>query len=187
MSEIVGQLDLGYSSDLAAFRRFTRSSNKQLLRDFDDPENRRELMRLLIQIDPKDAFTYQHAAMMELDQDNVDAASKHLNKAIALRPGDPSIRDTEGRLALTVAIAEPNPVIADDAFARVEQLFKRNISRRRDEPFGYRHLAETYVHWSRRHPEIEKRLRYLELAYQTLLEGLEKCSSGAMLLQYQAE
>ena len=141
-------------------------------------------MRQLIQLDPEDAFAHQHAAMMELGEKNLDEASKHLNRALTLRPGDPSIRDTEGRLALTSALTETSPIIAEQKFASAEDLFRRNIGRNRDQPYGYRHLAETYVRWAEIKATPEDRLAYLGLAYQTLLEGLDNCSSAAMLLQY---
>ncbi len=186
-SEIIARLDLGYSSDADAFRKLTRGKNKLLLRDFDNPDNRRELMRQLIRLDPSDAFTYQHAAMMELEEENLEAASQHINRAIELRPGDFSIRDTEGRLALLSASLESDPTRADAKFARAEEIFTRNIQRRRDEPFGYRHLAETYVGWAARQERDERRLHYLGLAYEALLDGLDRCASVSMLLQYQGE
>jgi len=186
-ADLIGHLDLGYSSDADAYRKFTRSRNKQFLRDFDDVNNRRELMQQLVHIDPTDAFALQHAAMMELDQGNVGPASKYLNRALELRPNDPSIRDTEGRLVLMNANSEQNLYMADGKFARAEEIFTRNIQRRRDEPFGYRHLAETYINWADRQERDGKRLHYISLAYGTLLEGLNKCTSASMLLQYLGE
>lgn len=185
--DLIKHLDLGYSSDLDAYRKLTRGKNKQLLRDFNNADNRRELMRQLVQLDPSDAFSYQHAAMMELDERNLEAASKYLNRAITLLPQDASIRHTEGRLALLSAIDEPNPVLADEKFARAEDIFERNIQRRLDEPFSYRHLAETYVRWADRKDNQEEKLKYIGLAYRVLLNGLDRCSSSSMLLQYQAD
>lgn len=186
-SDLIHQFDLGYSSDADAYRQLTRGKNKQLLRDFRDPQRQREVMQQLIGVDPTDAAAYQHAAMMELDLNSLDAAAGYLDRAIALRPGDFSIRDTEGLLALKLATMEQDINIADAKFARTEQIFLRNIQRRRDEPFGYRHLAETYASWAACQDRDSQRLHYIGLAYQALLEGLDRCLSAAMLLQYQGE
>ncbi len=185
--DLIKHLDLGYSSDLDAYRKLTRGKNRQLLRDFDNADNRRELMRQLVQLDQSDAFAYQHAAMMELDERNLEAAAKYLNRAITLLPLDASIRDTEGRLALLSAVAELNPILADEKFARAEDIFQRNIQRRREEPYSYRHLAETYVRWADQKDKQEEKLRYVGLSYQVLLNGLDRCSSSSMLLQFQAD
>jgi cytochrome c-type biogenesis protein CcmH/NrfG len=185
--DLIKHLDLGYDSDRDAYRKLTRSKNKQLLRDFAEVSSRRELMHHLLQLDPSDAFAYQHAAMMELDDGNVDAAAKYLRHAISLLPQDASIRDTEGRLAMLSATQEINPVLADEKFARAEEIFRRNIVRRPDEPYSYRHLAETYVKWSDCKDQLEEQAKYISLAYSALLDGLDQCGSNVMLLQYQAE
>ena len=184
---LVKHLDLGYSSDYDAYKKLTRGKNKQLLRDFSEPNNRREIMRQLVQLDPTDAFALQHAAMMELDERNVDAAWKYLSQAIEVQPDNASIRDTEGRLVLLGAQEEPNLFLADAQYARAEDIFERNIQRRPDEPFSYRHLAETYVRWSERKANPHDRLATISLAYDVLLKGIERCPSSTMLLQYQAE
>jgi len=186
-SNLIKDLDIGYLSDADAYRKLTRGKNKQLLREFRTPANRREIMRQLINVDPSDALAYQHAAMMELDENNVETAAKHLNKAIELRPGDPAIRDTEGQLALKSAISEQNVEIANAKYAKAEEIFRRNVQRRKDEPYGYRHLAETYIRWAEHQLQDEKRLEYIALAYQVLIEGLSKCLSKSMLLQYLGE
>jgi hypothetical protein len=104
-----------------------------------------------------------------------------------LAPQEPTIRDTEGRLAMLSAIEESNPFLAEDKFARTEQIFTRNIDRRPDQPHGYRHLAETYLRWSDRKNDEQERLKYVSLAYDTLQKGLNRRPSGVMLLQLQAE
>jgi tetratricopeptide (TPR) repeat protein len=185
--DLLRNLDLGYSSDADAFKKISRGKNRQLLRDFKDPASQRELMGQMLELDPSDALVHQHAAMMELDNKNLMEASKHLNRAVELLPTDPSIRDTEGRLALASAIEETDALKANEKFARAEDIFLRNRQRRSDEPFAYRHLAETYTSWSDRQSDRGKRVQYLSLAYQTLLEGLEKSNSISMLLQYQGE
>lgn len=185
--QLIGHLDLGYNSDRAIYQQLTRGTNRELLRDFDDPSNRRQVMEELLALDPGDAWAWQHASMMELDLGDLSAAARYLRKAIDLRPGDPIIRDTEGRLALRVAKSVSDPVTADTRFGQAEDIFRRNINRRPQEPYGYRSLAETYYEWSKIHGEGTRRNEYVRLAYQTLLEGLETCSSIGMLLQYQGE
>jgi len=183
-ARLIEQLDLGYSSDADAYRKLTRGKNKQLLRDFRDVDSQRDIMGQLLQVDPTDAVAYQHAAMMELDHDNLVGASKYLDVAIKLRPDDLAIRDTEGRLALMSAKAETDDYIAQTKYERAESIFERNTQRRHDEPFGYRHLAETYVAWSARQSTTRQRLHYHKLAYDILLRGIRNCSSSAMLFQY---
>jgi tetratricopeptide (TPR) repeat protein len=184
-AELIRNLDLGYSSDADAYRKLTRGKNRQLLRDFKDSANKRELMRELIKVDPTDAYTYQHAAMMELEQQNLAAAAKYLERANELRPGDPAIRDTEGLLALSSAMAEQDPMMANDKFGRAEAIFRRNIQREQEEPYGYRHLAQTYAQWATLYASNQdKELHYIGLAYENLLKGLEKSRSLSMLLQY---
>jgi tetratricopeptide (TPR) repeat protein len=186
-ADLIKYLDVGYSSDADAFRKLTRSKNKQLLRDFAVVEHRRELMAQLLRIDPEDALAYQHAAMMELDSGDLKAAAKYLSRALGLRPTDPSIRDTEGLVLLQGAMIEEDPTLADAKFARAEEVFERNIQRRAQEPFGYRHLAETYLAWSKIQTTEERRVSYVTQAYRTLLLGLGKCASTAMLYQYLGE
>jgi tetratricopeptide (TPR) repeat protein len=185
--KLVSNLDLGYSSDLDAFRKLTRGKNKQLLRDFNDLGDRRALMRGLLRRDPTDASAHQHAAMMELENGNLDVAAKHIDSAISLAPHEHSIRDTEARLVLAFATKESNPFLADDSFGKAENLFKRNISSRPNEPFGYKGLAETYVAWSSSKSSDHEKLKYIGLAYENLVAGMGRCVSVAMLMQLQAE
>jgi tetratricopeptide (TPR) repeat protein len=185
--DLVSNLDLGYSSDLDAYRRLTRGKNRQLLRDFKSPDDRRDLMRQLLRRDPNDAYAFQHAAIMELDQNNLLGAAPYIEQAIAIAPQDPSIRDTEGRFVRMSAVEEQNPFLAEEKFARAEQIYKRNAKLRPDEPFAYRNLAETYLAWSRKKDSDEDRMKYVGLAYDALNEGLANCTSVAMLLQKQAE
>ncbi len=187
-SDVIRNLDLGYASDSDAYRKLTRSQNRELLRDFKDSANQRELMRQLIKVDPTDAYTYQHAAMMELDQRDLAAAARYLGRANQLRPGDPAIRDTEGLLALASASAEKDEMVANEKFGRAEEIFTRNIQRAREEPYGYRHLAQTYAQWAELYrSNQEKSLHYIGLAYETLLKGIDRSRSLSMLLQYLAQ
>jgi tetratricopeptide (TPR) repeat protein len=183
-TDLIKHLDIGFASDADAFRKLTRGKNKALLRDFGRIEDRRELMGELLRIDPTDAISLQHAAMMEMEGGDITAAAKYLSRAVELRPGDPSIRDTEGRLLLQSASDEPDANVADGKFARAENAFVRNIQRQRTEPFGYRHLAETYLSWAQIQKVDEKRFAYTRLGYQTVLEGISRCPSTAMLYQY---
>lgn len=185
--DLVSNLDLGYSSDLDAYRRLTRGKNKQLLRDFESPGERRDLMGQLLKRDPNDAYALQHAAIMELDQNNLPGAAVYIEKALAIAPHDRSIRDTEGRFMRMSAIEEKNPFLAEDKFARAEQIFKRNARLHPEEPHSYRNLAETYLAWSRKKTSDEDRWKYVGLAYDALNEGLANCTSVGMLLQKQAE
>ncbi len=183
-TDLIKHLDIGFASDADAFRKLTRGKNKVLLRDFARIEDRRELMGQLLRIDPNDAISLQHAAMMEMEGGDLGSAAKFLSKALELRPGDASIRDTEGRLLLQSASEETDATVADGKFARAENAFVRNIQRQRTEPFGYRHLAETYLGWAQIQRTDEKRFAYARLGYQTVLEGISKCPSTAMLYQY---
>jgi tetratricopeptide (TPR) repeat protein len=183
-SDLIKHLDIGFASDADAFRKLTRGKNRVLLHDFTRIENRRELMEQLLRIDPTDAIALQHAAMMEMEGGDLGAAARFLSRALELRPADPSIRDTEGRLLLRSATEETDPVVADGKFARAENAFVRNVQRQRTEPFGYRHLAETYVSWAQIQRTDEKRFAYARLGYQTVLDGISKCPSTSMLYQY---
>ncbi len=181
--DLISQLDLGYDSDAEIYRQLSRGMNRTLLRTFSSPAARRDLMAELIDLNPKDALARQHAAMMELDLGDLEAAGRQLAEAIAIRPNDPSIRDTEGRLLTASAVREADPVQADHKFQQAENAFKRNIQRRSDEPYGYRHLSDNYAKWADRVDDPDKRVQYTSLAYQALLDGLVRCGTVEMLLQ----
>jgi len=182
--DLIAELDIGYASDADAYRQLTRGLNRRLLKGFEDPASRRALMAELLELDPLDAYVHQHAAMMEMDLRDYESAAKHLERAIELLPMDPSIRDTEGLLTLRSAEAEPEPVVAEARFGRAEDIFERAITRRPDEPFGYRNLAETYRAWAsraEREDDPEKAAEYRGLAYQTALRGVAACPDAEML------
>ena len=125
--------------------------------------------------------------MLEMETRNLEAASKHLSQAIELHPNDSSIRDTEGKLALTLALAEADPTKASALFDKAEALFQRNIRGRLDEPYGYRHLAETYVERAEKLEQSDRQLRYIRMAYEVLLDGIRLCESTSMLFQYEGK
>ena len=186
-SEILSHFDLGYASDADAYRKLSRSKNRELLHGFQTSDSKRAIMNQLIELDPADAFVHQHAAIMEIDQGNIGEAAKHLKLALKLLPGNTSILDTQGRLAMISASKEKDVILAGRQFEAAEDIFNTNIQRRPNEPFGYRHLAETYVLWSERMEQDDKRLQYIKLGYEALLRGLERCDSVGMLLQFQAK
>ena len=183
-SDIVRQLDLGYSSDKSAFRRLTRTNNKQMLRDFESGSDRRDLMEQLIARDPDDPFALQHAAMMELDQRNLKSAKRYLDKALQIVPHNSAILDTKGLLYLKMADETTNALLREEYLDSAEQIFSRNIQKEPTAPFGYLHRADTYLAWSRASAD---KLRYLSLAHESLVEGIARCPQNTMLLQRQAE
>jgi tetratricopeptide (TPR) repeat protein len=184
---LISQLDLGYKSDAETYRRLSRSLNRRLLRDFDSGQRRRELMKTIAALDPSDAFVHQHSAMMELRLGDVAAAARHIARAIELRPEDAAIRDTEGRIVLESARRESDTRRKPSKLQQAEEIFQRNIGRRPDEPYGYRHLAETHWEKYRAEADPQRRISHLVHAYRTLTDGLETCADTTMLLQYRAE
>jgi tetratricopeptide (TPR) repeat protein len=185
--ELVKNLDLGYSSDLNAYNKLSRGKNKQLLRDFKDAKDRRSIMNLLIKRNPNDPYVYQHAAMMEISEQDIARAGRHLERAIDLAPDEATIRDTKGRFVLMSAIKETDSFLADQKFAEAEQIFKNNAHNQPEEPYAYKHLAETYLAWAKRQENEDARMNLISLAYEAIHNGLAKCSSTSMLLQKQAE
>jgi hypothetical protein len=85
------------------------------------------------------------------------------------------------------AIQEVNSFLADQKFAEAEQIFKNNAHAQPEEPYAYKHLAETYLAWANRQANDDARMKLITLAYDTISKGLAKCSSTSMLLQKQAE
>jgi len=187
MLQVVRRLDIGFDSDADVYRQLSRGRNKALMRSFDDRRGRRQLMDALIELDPTDALALQHAAIMELDLGHRDEAGRHLAKAIELKPNDLAIRDTEGRLLLAMAKAEVDPQLARANYERAEALFQRNIERRPDEPFAYKHLADTYSAWSDAAQVSGLDVELENRAYELLLVGLAKCGPHEMLVQALAE
>ena len=183
---LIRELDLGYASDADTYRRLSRSLNKSLLRDFEKQTHKREVMREIQELDPTDALVHQHAAMMELAGGNLKEASAHIVRAIEERPNDVAIRDTEGRIMLARVEEEVTPPRKLARLAEAEQIFSRNIARRPGEPFGYRHLAETYWLRSRVEQEAATRGRFIGEAYRVLADGLDNAVNTTMLMQYRA-
>jgi tetratricopeptide (TPR) repeat protein len=184
---LIRELDLGYASDSDTYRRLSRSLNRHLLRDFQSHGHQRQLMREIQELDPTDAFVYQHAAMMELSFGDFRVASAHIARAIEARPNDVTIRDTEGRIVLAGVDRESSKPRKLAELAEAEAIFSRNISRRPNEPYGYRHLAETY--WKRTTVETDpsRQAHYFGATYEVLSDGLNNATNTSMLLQYQAE
>ena len=184
---IIRELDLGYASDADTYRRLSRSLNRYLLRDFESSSHKREIMQEIEALDPSDAYVQQHAAMMELALGNLKAAGAHIARAISARPHDTAIRDTEGRILLAAAEQETSLPRKRAKLAEAETIFTRNISRRPGEPYGYRHLAETYWLKMEAEPDESKKAQVLALAYHSLEEGLDNAIDTPMLVQYLAE
>ncbi len=184
---LIRELDLGYASDADTYRRLSRSLNRYLLADFQKKANKRALMHEIQELDPSDAYVHQHAAMMELSFGDLRVAAAHIAKAIEARPNDAAIRDTEGRIVLAGVDRESSRPRKLAKLAEAEAIFSKNISRRPNEPYGYRHLAETY--WMRAMIEEDAvtKATYLTLAYQTLQDGSDAAINISMLTQYRAE
>jgi tetratricopeptide (TPR) repeat protein len=183
---LIRELDLGYASDADTYRRLSRSLNKNLLRDFQEVSSKRKLMGEIQGVDPSDAYVHQHAAMMELSFGDVRTAAIHITEAIALRPHDLTIRDTEGRIVLAGVAHETTGHRKLAKLAEAEAIFAKNIARRPTEPYGYRHLAETYWVRSGVETEVVARARFIGMAYQVLADGLDNAVNTAMLQQYRA-
>ncbi|MFA4928770.1 MAG: SIR2 family protein [Patulibacter sp.] len=183
---LIRELDLGYASDADTYRRLSRSLNKKLLRDFGRQSHKRELMEEIQRLDPTDAYVHQHAAMMELAAGDLRIAASHIRNALAMRPDDPAIRDTEGRIVLAGVERESTTARKLAKLSEAESIFRGNIRARPQEPFGYRHLAETL--WLRSTIETDEVTRgeYLGNAYAALDRGLSEATSTAMLHHYRA-
>ncbi|MCO5216698.1 MAG: hypothetical protein M9953_02915 [Thermomicrobiales bacterium] len=186
-SDIIQHLDLGYSSDADAFRRLTRTNNRKILRDFESSSDRRDLMKQMITRSPEDPITLQHAAMMELDQNDLGAAASYLDGALRLAPQNAAILDTKGRWYIRMAQQTSNVLLKEEYLGFAEQIFRRNIQRTPTEPYGYLHLSEVYLAWSKLEQYSTEELRYVSLAHQALNEGLSSSPMSSMLLQKQAE
>jgi tetratricopeptide (TPR) repeat protein len=184
---LIRELDLGYASDADTYRLLSRSLNRSLLRDFRLPENKRTLMREIQELDPDDAFVHQHAAMMELSFGDLRVAADHISKAIEARPNDVTIRDTEGRIVLAGVDRETTLPRKLAKLSEAQSIFTKNVSKRPTEPYGYRHLAETF--WKRAKIESSQtdKARFLTETYRVLNEGLDEAINTTMLMQYRAE
>ena len=121
---LLGQLDPGYPSDEEAFRLLARGRNRIFLRDFADPSSRRAMMSELLRVDPTDPYAHQHAAMLEMELGNLEAANQHLAKAIELHPFDPTIRDTEGTILRRMAEEAEKLTTAESRYAKAEEILQ---------------------------------------------------------------
>ena len=184
---LLSELDPGYPSDHEAFKLLSRGRNRIFLRDFSEASSRRSMMDELLRVDPTDPYAHQHAAILEMELGNLDAANQHLARAIELHPFDPTIRDTEGTLLRRMAEQSDRLTTAESRYAKAEEIFKRNIDRQPAIPFGYRNLAETYASWARRLEGDQRGAIYFGLAYAVLEDGLERIPGSEMLLQLQAK
>lgn len=184
---LIRELDLGYASDADTYRLLSRSLNRSLLRDFRLPENKRTLMREIQELDPDDAFVHQHAAMMELSFGDLRVAADHIFRAIEARPDDVTIRDTEGRIVLAGVDRETTLPRKLAKLSEAQAIFTKNVTRRPTEPYGYRHLAETF--WKRAKIENNQaeKAQFLAETYRVLDEGLDSAINTTMLMQYRAE
>lgn len=184
---LLSQLDPGYPSDEEAFKLLSRSRNRDFLRDFSEASSRRAMMTELLRVDPTDPYAHQHAAILEMELGNLEAANQHLAKANELHPFDPTIKDTEGTLLRRMAEQADRLTTAESRYAKAEEIFRRNITRQPNTPFGYRNLAETYASWARRLGSDPRGAIYFGLSYAAIEEGLERIPGSEMLLQLQAK
>ncbi|MEA2364356.1 MAG: hypothetical protein QOD71_3501 [Thermoleophilaceae bacterium] len=183
---LIRQLDLGYASDADTYRRLSRSLNKSLLTDFQRVSNKRQLMAEIQAVDPTDAFVQQHAAMMELALGNLKEAATHIAMALEARPDDRTIRDTEGRIVLAGVDRETTVARKLAKLKEAESIFSGNVARAPSEPYGYRHLAETYWIRSTVEPDPTTQAVYIGKAYAVLVDGLDNAMNTTMLMQYRA-
>ncbi len=184
---LIRELDLGYASDADTYRRLSRALNRTLLKDFAFDSNKRALMREIQDLDPTDAYVHQHAAMMELALGDLRVAAGHINRAIEERPHDVAIKDTQGRIVLASALRESSQARKMAGFNEAEAIFVKNVTRRPSEPYGYRHLAQTYWERSRAETNSSEKAKYLAATDRVLEEGLDAATDTAMLSQYRAE
>jgi tetratricopeptide (TPR) repeat protein len=172
INSVLSVINISHYLDRKAFEQLYRS--EKLIDALPSLDSRMRFFNEACNIDPDNAYIWQHYARMLLRNEQDEVALSTIEKAIKMSPNIRILYHTKGTILQQMALRASTLEIGRKRVAQSEEEYQTTIRLNERDPYGYQGLGELYLQWAKAVEDIKEETLYLSKAEEILTKGLLK-------------
>lgn len=174
IDEIFSKINISHYLDRKAFEQFYRSD--ELIDALPSLESRMRFFNSACAIDPSNPYVRQHFARMLVRNSQEEIALTTVETAISMDKNIRALQHTKGYVLHQMALRANTLELGRKRRAQSEEAYMTTISMNDRDSYGYQGIAELYIDWAKKTPDIDEETLYLAKAEEILIKALSKVS-----------
>ena len=174
IEKIFSKINISHYLDRKAFEQFYRS--EELIDALPSLESRMRFFNSACSIDPLNPYVRQHFARMLVRNGQEEIALSTVETAINMDKSIRTLHHTRGYVLHQMALKSNNFELGRKRMAQSEEAYMTTINMKDRDSYGYQGIAELYIDWANKTPDIDEETLYLSKAEEILTKGLTKVS-----------